>query len=87
MSHHALRKTLLLPLGASLAGCSPEVAFQGAYFPLWLITVALGIVATLVLRMVLIKLHIDEGIPFRSLVYLAFAAFVAFIISASVLGY
>jgi hypothetical protein len=70
-----------------LAGCSPEFALQGAYFPLWLVAAVLGILAALLVRMVLIKLQIDEGIPFRSLVYIALAATIALIISATALGY
>ncbi len=83
-----LRKTsLTLALVMGLAGCSPEFALQGAYFPLWLVAAALGILAALLVRMVLIKLQIDEGIPFRSLVYIALAATIALIISATALGY
>lgn len=78
---------LLTLLVLSIGGCSPEFSFQGAYFPLWLVAAALGILVAIMVRIVLIRLNIDEGIPFRSIVYVALSGTVAIIISAVVLGY
>lgn len=78
---------LIALLALSISGCSPEFSFQGAYFPLWLIAAALGILVAIIVRMILIRLNVDEGIPFRSIVYVALAGTVAIIISAVVLGY
>ncbi|MBK5925863.1 YtcA family lipoprotein [Rhodobaculum claviforme] len=70
-----------LPLGVvlvALAGCSPAahsptVPVFGAYFPIWLIAAVLGILATVMMRLVFLRTGIDDRLPVPLLVYL-FAA-------------
>lgn len=66
---------------------SPELPFYGAYFPSWLISATLGILGSVLVRGILIRLGIDEGIPLRTLVYIALACLIAFAISATAFGF
>ncbi len=84
--------------GAELTGCgllghqgiaytmSPALPFYGAYFPSWLLCAALGVVGSVLIRILLIRLGIDEGIPFRSLVYIALAGLIGFAVAATAFG-
>ena len=78
----------LLPLGPQ--GCattaSPSVPFYGAYFPSWLVCAAAGVLGSVLVRMLLIRLGIDEGIPFRTIVYISLACLIAFLLAATVFG-
>jgi hypothetical protein len=65
---------------------SPELPFYGAYFPSWLISATLGILGSVLLRSLLIRLGVDEGMPLRTLVYIALACLIAFAISATAFG-
>ncbi|MCF8005025.1 MAG: hypothetical protein K9L32_12665 [Chromatiaceae bacterium] len=65
---------------------SPELPFYGAYFPSWLISATLGILGSVLVRSLLIRLGIDAGMPLRTLVYIALACLIAFAISAKVFG-
>lgn len=65
-------------LSVLLAGCSaaahaPTVPLLGAFFPIWLIAAMLGIIATVVMRLVFIRAGIHDHLPVPLLVYL-FAA-------------
>jgi hypothetical protein len=54
---HTLRTTfLLLPATYLLAGCaySPSVDVLGSYFPAWMACIILGLVITLITRLLLI---------------------------------
>ncbi|MGD9888180.1 MAG: YtcA family lipoprotein [Halothiobacillaceae bacterium] len=80
---------LVSPL--ALVGCgltsSPMVPLYGAYFPAWLLSAALGIIASILVRMVFIRLGVDEGIPLRTLVYIALACLVAFLLAGTLFGH
>lgn len=65
---------------------SPELPFYGAYFPSWLISATLGILGSALVRSLLIRLGVDEGMPLRTLVYIALACWIAFAISAKFFG-
>lgn len=65
---------------------SPFVAFSGAYFPSWLLCAAIGIIISVLTRSLLIRLGIDDGIPLRTLVYIALALLIAFLLSFAVFG-
>lgn len=69
-----------------LDSMSPELPFYGAYFPAWLISATLGVLGSILVRSILIRLGVDEGIPLRTLVYLALACLIAFAVSASLFG-
>lgn len=82
--------SLLTPLLLGLQGCefaaSPSLPFYGAYFPFWLVCAALGVVGSVLVRMLLIRLGVDDGMPFRTLVYIALACLIAFAIAATAFG-
>ncbi len=67
----------LCALSLGLGGCAlrgaPSYSIFGAFFPAWLLCAVLGIFASLILRTVLIAADFEEAMPFKLLVYLAFA--------------
>lgn len=69
------RHLLFLPLFLLLAGCqySPSIYIAGSYFPAWLVCVVISIPITIVLRVVLIIVGIDDYLPLRLLTYIAFS--------------
>ena len=80
----------LAPLFLGLQGCgfaaSPSLPFYGAYFPSWLLCAALGVLGYVLSAMLLIRLGIDEGIPMRTLVYIALACLIGFAVAAMAFG-
>jgi hypothetical protein len=60
-----------------LGGCAlrgaPTYSIFGAFFPAWLLCAGLGIVASILLRTVLIAADFEEAVPLKLLVYVAFA--------------
>jgi len=68
--------TVVSPEAHALEG-SPSLPFAGAYFPFWLVSAFGGILAVVLLRIVLIRLGIDDVLPLRLLVYVALAAAIA----------
>jgi hypothetical protein len=60
-----------------LGGCAlrgaPSYSLFGAFFPAWLLCAGLGIVASILLRSLLIAADFEEAVPFKLLVYVAFA--------------
>lgn len=88
MSHQRIRTGLIylaLMTPVLLGGCSdsmpPYVVIFESYFPSWLICAALGCVAALIARVLLVRWAIDEYLPFPLLTYLAIAVVVMFLIS------
>ena len=71
-----MRMFLLAPL--LLASCSRAPSFDilGSYFPAWLICLALGVVLTVVVRWLLLRLQIAVVIPI--VVYPSLTALFAF---------
>ncbi|WP_371134913.1 YtcA family lipoprotein [Shewanella oncorhynchi] len=65
---------------------SPSIPFYGAYFPFWLVCALVGILGSVLIRILLIRLGIDESVPLRTIVYIAFACLIAFTLSATILG-
>jgi hypothetical protein len=65
----------------ALTGCSlrgaPSYSIFGAFFPAWLVCAAIGLAGSVALRGLVIASGIEEAIPFKLLVYIAFAAGVA----------
>lgn len=68
-----------------LAGCGeaqpPYVVLFESYFPSWLVSAAVGCIAALVVRVVLVRWGVHEYLPFPLLTYIAIAAIVMFLIS------
>ncbi len=66
-----------------LTGCSyaPSVYAFGSYFPSWLLCAALGILGAVLVRVIFIRLQIDDFLPFRLLIYICVALIIAIVIS------
>lgn len=61
-----------LPLFALLlSGCTraPSFVVAGSFFPAWLIFIFVAILITLLIRVVFIKIGLDDVLRFRLLVY------------------
>ncbi|OCP02821.1 hypothetical protein BC374_12295 [Ensifer sp. LC13] len=70
----ALSCTTMLAAGGCARGpFAPSVVVFGSYFPAWLLCAALGIITTVVARLVLVHAGIDEHLPVPLLVYLSLA--------------
>ena len=75
---HAMRtKLLLLPAILWLGGCaySPTVDVLGSYFPAWMECIILGLVGTLIVRLLLIGLGIHAHLRLKPLVISCLALF------------
>lgn len=70
----------LLQGGCSTAG-APTIALFGAYFPSWLACVAVGILGSVVVRLIFIPIGIDDALPIRLPVYVAIATAIGFLFS------
>ena len=66
-------------LGLSACGLrgAPSYSIFGAFFPAWLLCAGIGLVGSVVLRVLVIALGFEEALPWPLLVYLAFATGVA----------
>ncbi len=74
--------TTTAPLALALGGCahhsSPSLPLFGAYFPAWLVSAVIGILGALAMRVVLVRVGIDDVLPVRLLVYVSLASAIAF---------
>lgn len=65
-----------------LTGCvqvgAPAFTLFGSFIPYWMVCAAIGLVVTVVVRVGLIKLGIDDVLPLRLLVYLCLMLTVSF---------
>lgn len=73
---------LFLLLGALLAlsGCSCIPEIGGAYFPAWLLSILIGWLLAILLRILLIKVGIDGWIRPRSIGYTGLLVFLTLLI-------
>lgn len=55
------------------AAAAPSLVVFGAYFPAWLLCALLGVVGALAVRALLRRVNLDEALPAKIVVYLAFA--------------
>jgi hypothetical protein len=62
-----------------ITGCDPVVSFAGATFPVWMLCLFVGILASLCLRPVFVVTGLDEWMAPRPLVYSCLALVVAFL--------
>ena len=67
---------LLAPLLLSSCSRAPSFDILGSYFPAWLICLTLGVVLTVVIRWLLLRLQIEFVFPI--VVYPSLTALVAF---------
>ncbi|MFG1280592.1 YtcA family lipoprotein [Xanthobacter autotrophicus] len=79
------RAALCLFSASLLAGCvpagAPAIPFFGAYFPSWLLCALVGILGAVIVRLVFIRLGIDDALPARLPVYVCLAAGIGFLLS------
>lgn len=79
------RPWMAVVLTLLLTGCTsaipPYVVLFNSYFPSWLLCAAIGCIAALLARVVLVRVGIDEYLPFPFLAYASIAAAVMFLIS------
>ncbi|MBO1519916.1 YtcA family lipoprotein [Oceanisphaera pacifica] len=54
-----------------LSGCAraPSFVVAGSFFPAWLIFMFAGILLTLLIRVIFIKVGLDDALRFRVLIY------------------
>ncbi|MFH5922998.1 YtcA family lipoprotein [Roseomonas xinghualingensis] len=88
---------VLVPAGAylglaalSLVSCgaplSPSIPLLGAYFPSWLICAAAGVLGAVLLRVIFVKIGLDELLPLRLLVYTCIAAIMGLVLALTLYG-
>jgi YtcA family len=65
------------PLMLGVGGCAPSLHLFGAYFPSWLLCAVIGISGALAIRVVLVRVGIDDALPLRMLVYVSLASAIA----------
>ena len=74
----------------ALSGCqaplSPSVPLFGAYFPSWLICLAGGIIGAVVLRVLFVRIGLDEVLPLRLFVYACLAAAIGLLLALTLFG-
>jgi hypothetical protein len=73
------------PASAQIAG-APAIPAFGAYFPSWLICAALGILGAILIRVVFVRIGLDDVLPVRLPVYVALAFGLAIIASKILFG-
>lgn len=64
-----------------ISGCSvgaPSFTMAGSYFPAWLIFAFVAIILTVLIRIVLIRLGIDDAMRFKLFIYTALALGICF---------
>lgn len=69
---HPPRKILLLSITMLLfSGCafSPTLDVYGSYFPAWIVCIILGIVLTVIARLLLVGGGINEHLKFKPALY------------------
>jgi hypothetical protein len=62
-----------------LTGCDPLINIEGAYFPSWLVSGIAGVVGSVIVHVIFIKLRIDDHLWPRPVVYFALFVMLTFI--------
>ncbi len=90
VSDTAYRCACVCIAGLGLSGCSlqgaPSYSLFGAFFPAWLLCATIGAVGSIGLRSLVIAAGLEEAMPFRLLVYVAFAVGLALWLWLSLFG-
>jgi hypothetical protein len=62
---------LSLLLGGGLAGCSrnPSLEISGSFFPAWMLSIFIGLVATLIAKRIFLVTRIDPHLTPQLIVY------------------
>lgn len=87
----AVRRLAALLLPAGLAACdgpgtAPAIPFLGAFFPSWLLSAFVGIAGAVVVRVIFVRIGLDDVLPARLIVYVAVAALIGFFVSGIAFG-
>ncbi len=61
--------------GCAMQGYSPTLSVSGSFFPVWLIAALLGSGCAVVLRLLFIRMGLQEHLPVPPLTYLSAAIF------------
>jgi hypothetical protein len=71
-------KLLILPATLFLGGCaySPTVDVVGSYFPAWMMCIILGLVSTIIVRLLLIGSGIYPHLRLKPLVFSCMSIFI-----------
>jgi hypothetical protein len=74
--------TALIGLAVSLSACgrgpaAPSLAVFGSFFPAWIVCTLAGLVIALVVRVVFVRIGLDDHLPARLLVYAALTVITA----------
>jgi hypothetical protein len=66
----------------TLSACnsSPVQSIVGSYFPAWMLCAIFGIILTVIIYVLFVKIHVDEHIPAKILVYVGLAISLTFIL-------
>ena len=68
-----LTKLALLPLllGVGLGGCSrnPSLEISGSFFPAWMLSIFIGLIATLIAKRIFLATRLDPHLTPHLLVY------------------
>nr|WP_286146187.1 YtcA family lipoprotein [Shigella sp. FC1967] len=62
---------IVLLLSGCSQGHSPFITMLGAYFPYWMLCTVIGLLGTLIIRVLLIYLGIDDKLPLPLIFYFA----------------
>ncbi|MGX1097425.1 YtcA family lipoprotein [Amorphus sp. MBR-141] len=77
---------LAVPFGGCAPTPAPAIPFIGAYFPSWLLCTLAGVVIAIVVRVVFVRIGLDDVLPARLLVYLGVATVAGLVMSTLVFG-
>lgn len=85
------RATSVVGIGLPLAGCAPSsgapaIPFLGAFFPYWLLSALAGVLIAIAVRVVFVRIGLDDALPARLVVYLAVAVIAGLFVSDLVFG-
>ena len=76
----------MVAAGTALAGCrpGPDITVAGSYFPSWMACLVLGVLGTVVLWKLFVRIGIDPYLGPRLLVYAGLVILITFIVWVSV---
>ncbi|APC13337.1 MULTISPECIES: YtcA family lipoprotein [Providencia] len=79
--HHFSISLLAFLLVGCTQGNSPLFPMLGAYFPYWMLCVLIGLIGAVLLRVLLVRLEIDDKLPLPLLFYFGVLLSIAITIS------
>lgn len=76
---------VVMPLTLALAGCAshdaPAIPLFNAFFPAWLLCAFFGVIGAVAVRVVFIRIGLDDILPLRLPVYVAVATIIGLLVS------